>query len=101
MRRRGLGPPDGVDRGPAWPPVPITRHGRPIALLTAPSGVPDKTAREAVQALRAFGEGRRLDLSAYDAHYLELAERYGIPLATLDQDLLEAAATQGIRGLSG
>lgn len=40
--------------------VMITRHGRPIALLTAPSGVPETTTAEAVEALAAFGEGRRL-----------------------------------------
>lgn len=40
--------------------VMITRHGRPIALLTAPSGVSETTAAEAVQALTTFGKGRRL-----------------------------------------
>lgn len=40
--------------------VTITRHGRPVALLTAPSGVPEKTITEAVEALAAFGRGRRL-----------------------------------------
>lgn len=40
--------------------VMITRHGRPIALLTAPSGVPDRTAAEAVEALAVFGKGRPL-----------------------------------------
>jgi prevent-host-death family protein len=40
--------------------VMITRHGRPVALLTSPSGVPDKTAMEAVEELEGFGEGRSL-----------------------------------------
>lgn len=34
---------------------------------------------------------RRLKLSAYDAAYLELALRAGLPLATLDEKLLKAA----------
>ena len=40
--------------------VTITRHGRPVALLTAPAGLPEKTAAEAVEALAEFGSGRRL-----------------------------------------
>jgi len=34
---------------------------------------------------------RRHKLSAYDAAYLELAIRDGLPLATLDDDLCQAA----------
>jgi len=41
---------------------------------------------------------RRWSLSAYDAHYLDLAIRYGIPLATLDQKLREAATNEGVPG---
>jgi antitoxin (DNA-binding transcriptional repressor) of toxin-antitoxin stability system len=40
--------------------VTITRHGRPVALLTAPTGLPETTAAEAVEALAEFGKGRRL-----------------------------------------
>jgi len=35
--------------------------------------------------------GRANNLSGYDAAYLELAMRQGLPMATLDQRLLEAA----------
>ena len=35
--------------------------------------------------------GRAHDLSSYDTAYLELAMRQGLPIATLDQKLLEAA----------
>jgi predicted nucleic acid-binding protein len=35
--------------------------------------------------------GRAHDLSIYDTAYLELAMRQGLPIATLDQKLLEAA----------
>jgi predicted nucleic acid-binding protein len=38
----------------------------------------------------------RFALSSYDAAYLELAQRYQLPLASLDQDLRAAAATLGI-----
>ena len=40
---------------------------------------------------------RRYKLSAYDASYLELALRQGIPLATLDADLLNAAKKAGVK----
>ena len=35
-------------------------------------------------------------LSVYDAAYLELAQREGLPLATLDADLRKAAAAEGV-----
>jgi predicted nucleic acid-binding protein len=35
-------------------------------------------------------------LSAYDAAYMELAIREGLPLATIDQDLKEAARAVGV-----
>ena len=38
----------------------------------------------------------RFQLTLYDAAYLELAQRLTLPLATLDQDLREAAAALGI-----
>jgi prevent-host-death family protein len=43
--------------------VLITRHGRPVALLTSPSGLPEQTAVEAVEELEAFGAGRSLGSS--------------------------------------
>lgn len=39
---------------------------------------------------------RRYALSSYDASYLELALRLGLPLATLDSALLKAARKAGI-----
>ena len=35
-------------------------------------------------------------LSVYDAAYLELAQREALPLATLDADLKQAAAAEGV-----
>lgn len=40
--------------------------------------------------------GRRHKLSSYDAAYLELAIRLGLPLATLDNDLRKAAKVEGV-----
>lgn len=39
---------------------------------------------------------RRHRLTAYDATYLELALRLGLPLATKDRELLAAAPTAGV-----
>jgi predicted nucleic acid-binding protein len=51
-------------------------------------------------AARAWQESlqlaRRHDLSVYDAAYLELALRRGLPLATLDLNLKAAAAAIGV-----
>jgi predicted nucleic acid-binding protein len=39
----------------------------------------------------------RFRLTGYDAAYLELAQRRGLPLATLDDELGTAAAALGLR----
>jgi predicted nucleic acid-binding protein len=41
--------------------------------------------------------GRHHALTAYDAAYLVLAEREGVPLATLDAKLRDAAPAVGVR----
>lgn len=43
---------------------------------------------------------RRYKLSDYDASYLGLALRRGLPLATLDEDLQKAAEKAGVRRLA-
>ena len=40
--------------------------------------------------------GRAHDLSSYDAAYLDLAMRQGLPIATLDRKLVEAASRIGV-----
>jgi predicted nucleic acid-binding protein len=44
---------------------------------------------------------RRHRLTVYDAAYLELAQREGLPLATLDAALRDAAAASGVALLGG
>jgi predicted nucleic acid-binding protein len=43
---------------------------------------------------------RRWNLSSYDAAYLDLALRKSVPLATIDHDLKNTAAAQGIEVVS-
>ncbi len=53
--------------------------------------------------IRAFEDTPRLarahGLTTYDASYLEVAVRLGIPLATLDRALAKAAADEGVRSV--
>lgn len=57
-------------------------------------------AEDAETGGRAFGETLALaaaqDLTAYDAAYLELAMRRGLPLATRDTALVRAARATGV-----
>ena len=43
-----------------------------------------------------LGMANQHDLTVYDAAYLELALRAGLPLATLDGDLQRAARSEGV-----
>jgi predicted nucleic acid-binding protein len=43
---------------------------------------------------------RRLDIAAYDAAYIDLATRTGLPLATADEPLRKAALAQRVTVLS-
>jgi predicted nucleic acid-binding protein len=46
--------------------------------------------------LRALQMARARRLTFYDAAYLELAQRLGLPLATLDRELADAARGEGV-----
>jgi len=49
-----------------------------------------------VSSVTIFHLGLQYGLSAYDASYMELAFRLGLPLATKDRHLLEACKKAGI-----
>ncbi len=58
--------------------------------IATDADTPQQALKETLQLARRFA------LSAYDAAYLELALRRGLPLATLDAALQKAATKAGI-----
>jgi predicted nucleic acid-binding protein len=71
------------------------RRAHLAALLHAlPVTIDTETADRAWAATAELAE--RFGLSVYDAAYLELALRRGLPLATLDRPLRTAAAASGL-----
>jgi predicted nucleic acid-binding protein len=80
--------------------VTITRHGKEVArLLPAKGGFNRDTARAAAQRIRAMRKGVTLDrfkVTAYNAAYLELAQRRRLPLASLEQPLCRVANSPGL-----
>jgi predicted nucleic acid-binding protein len=63
-------------------------------LAQLPISVDLETDRQAWSATLRLAERHRLTL--YDATYLELAQRRGLPLASLDADLRGAATAEGV-----
>jgi predicted nucleic acid-binding protein len=63
-------------------------------LGSLPIAVDEETVTRAWSTVLTLA--RSHNLSAYDASYLELASRRGLPLATLDKDLMTAAKAIGI-----
>lgn len=63
-------------------------------LAILPINLDPETDQQAWGATTRLAERHQLTL--YDAAYLELAQRRGLPLATLDGDLRVAATTEGI-----
>jgi predicted nucleic acid-binding protein len=59
-----------------------------------PIDVEDQSLGAAFGPVLAIARSHRL--SAYDAAYLELAARHGLPLATLDDALIQAAGEVGV-----
>lgn len=81
------------------------RHDRRFleATLTDLARLPLRTDSET--DLHAWGATATLaaqrGLTLYDAAYLELARRKGVPLASLDQALCTAARAEGVEVLAG
>jgi predicted nucleic acid-binding protein len=73
---------------------PGRRHRLAGLLRALPISLDDETANQAWSA--TIGLAERFALSAYDAAYLELAERHRLPLASLDGDLRAAATALGL-----
>ena len=63
-----------------------------LALL--PIHLDTETDRQAWGATARLAD--RHGLTVYDAAYLELAQRRGLPLATLDKELRDAASAEGV-----
>jgi predicted nucleic acid-binding protein len=63
-------------------------------LAELPIQIDDRTAALAFGPTSALAAGR--DLTIYDACYLELALRLGLPLASLDKRLRQAARAAGV-----
>ena len=63
-----------------------------LALL--PISLDPETDRQAWGATVRLAEQHKL--TVYDAAYLELAQRRGVPLATLDKELRRAAGAEGV-----
>ena len=59
-----------------------------------PVVVDEQTPNLALSIVLDLARNQRL--SAYDASYLELAMRRGVPLATKDGDLVKAARRMGV-----
>ena len=71
-----------------------------IALLTElPITVEQESPERMIKDI--FALARKHKLSSYDASYLDLAMRKGLPIATLDKDLLAAAKRSKVPILSG
>ena len=63
-------------------------------LLSLPVVVDPVGRRRAFEGVHALARTHRL--TSYDAAYLEVAVRYGIPIATLDEPLRAAAHAEGL-----
>lgn len=69
---------------------------RLIALLQSlPITVDESTSEQAMGNILSLARSHKL--SSYDAAYLELATREGLPLATKDKKLIKAAKRSGLK----
>lgn len=74
----------------------LVRH-QVAAILTRAERLQLTVDRAPVPPRALFALTERHGVSAYDAAYLELADRRGLPLATRDASLARAARAAGIR----
>ncbi len=58
--------------------------------------LPIRVDLDGTDLISVLGLARHHGLSAYDACYLDLAQRLGLPLATLDSDLAAAGRAAGV-----
>ncbi len=70
-------------------------HRHLTSLQTLPVETDEHASREAWNAGLFLARGHKLTL--YDAAYLELAIRRGVPLGSLDRELRHAAKAEGVR----
>lgn len=70
------------------------RHRHLTQLKTLPVEMDEAAVEEAWNATPLLAQKHKL--SSYDAAYLELAIRRGLPLGTLDKELRKAAQQEGI-----
>jgi predicted nucleic acid-binding protein len=76
--------------------ITLAERTQALALLTElPIRIDDRTAALAFGTISALAA--RANLTVYDACYLELALRLGLPLASLDTRLSQAATASGVR----
>jgi len=75
--------------------ITLAERTQALAILAElPVQIDERTAILAFGATSALAAAR--DLTVYDACYLELALRLGLPLASLDRQLCKAAAAAGV-----
>jgi predicted nucleic acid-binding protein len=76
--------------------ITLAERTRALALLgDLPIQIDEQTTARAFGATSALAAGS--DLTVYDACYLELALRLGLPIASLDKPLCQAAFAAGVR----
>ena len=75
--------------------ITLAEKTQALAILAElPIQIDERTAARAFGAISALASGK--DLTVYDACYLELALRSGLPLASLDKRLRQAALDAGV-----
>ena len=76
--------------------ITLAERSQALEILSElPIQIDERTAALAFGATAALAATQ--DLTVYDACYLELALRLGLPLASIDKELRQAALTCGVR----